>query len=142
MRRFEGRTAIVTGAGGGIGRAVCVRLAGEGARVLCMDIAETRGETARLAAEAGAPTKAGASPEAGAAAGGAAEPLPLDVTDPEGVKTAFAEAAARHGPIDVLVNCVGGGQPLPALEIGEADFERMFDLNVKSVYRCCWAVLP
>ena len=130
MNRFTGRTVIVTGAGGGIGRASCRRLAGEGAKVVCMDIADTREETARLAAESGKE------------ADGVAIHAPLDITDPVGAREAMAAVISEHGPIDALVNCIGGGQPLPSLEIGEADFESMFEFNVKSVYRCCWAVLP
>lgn len=130
MNRFEGRTVIVTGAGAGIGRASSIRLAAEGARVICADIAETREETARLATEAGA------------GAGGSGLAAALDVTNAQSVKAAFAEAIARLGPIEALVNCVGGGMPAKALEIDETAFDRMFEFNVKSTYRCCWAVLP
>ena len=130
MNRFQGRTVIVTGAGAGIGRATCIRLASEGARVVCMDVAPSREETASLATERGA------------GAGGRGAAAPIDVLDAEGVRRAMREAIAAFGPIDGLVNCVGGGLPLSALEIDEAAFERMFDLNVKSVYRCCWALLP
>ncbi len=130
MNRFTGRTVILTGAGGGIGRASCLRLASEGAKVVCMDIADTREETARLTTESGNE------------AGGSGVHAPIDITDPEGVKEAMAAVISEHGPIDALVNCIGGGQPLPSLEISESDFESMFEFNVKSVYRCCWAVLP
>ncbi|MEK6712498.1 MAG: SDR family NAD(P)-dependent oxidoreductase [Nitrospinota bacterium] len=130
MNRFQGRTVVVTGAGDGIGRAACLRLAAEGARVVCMDIAPTREETASLATERGA------------GSGGRGAAAPLDVLDAEGVRRAMREAIAAHGPIEGLVNCVGGGLPAPALEIDEAAFEQIFNLNVKSVYRCCWALLP
>jgi NAD(P)-dependent dehydrogenase (short-subunit alcohol dehydrogenase family) len=95
-----------------------------------MDIADTREETARLTAESGKE------------AGGGAAHAPLDITDPAGAREAMNAVISEHGPIDALVNCIGGGQPLPSLEIGEADFDAMFEFNVKSVYRCCWAVLP
>ncbi len=130
MNRFEGRTVIVTGAGGGIGRASAVRLASEGARAICMDIAETRDETARLASGAGE------------SAGGSAVPAHLDITDPEGVKSAMEEVIRAYGPIEALVNCIGGGQPLPSLEIDEEAFDQMFEYNLKSAYRTCWALLP
>ncbi|MDA1001260.1 MAG: SDR family NAD(P)-dependent oxidoreductase [bacterium] len=128
MNRFDGKTAIIAGAGDGIGRAAALRLAREGAHVICMDIAETREETARLAAEAGA--------------GGRATPAFLDITDPEGVRGAISAAVRESGPVDILVNCVGGGLASPTLEIDEAAFEKMFELNVKSVYRTCQAILP
>jgi 3-oxoacyl-[acyl-carrier protein] reductase len=130
LKRFEKRTVIVTGAGGGIGRATCLRLAIEGALAICMDIAETREETARLAIEQGA------------SAGGRGVAVHLDITDPEGVTREIAGVIKTHGPIDALINCIGGGQPLPSLEIDEAAFEAMFEYNVKSTYRACWALLP
>lgn len=124
--RFEGKTIIITGAGAGIGRASALRLAREGARVVCMDVTESREDTARLIKESGGDASAAA----------------LDAFDPEAVKEAFQEAIQARGPIDGLINCVGGGLPLSALEIDEQAFDKMFDINVKSVYRACWAVLP
>ncbi|MBT3350246.1 MAG: SDR family oxidoreductase [Nitrospinaceae bacterium] len=129
MKRFEKRTVIVTGAGGGIGRATSLRLAREGALVICMDIADSREETARLANEKGA------------SAGGRSVAAHLDITDPEGVTREMAGVIETHGPIDVLVNCIGGGKPLASLDIDEAAFEAMFEYNVKSTYRACWALL-
>jgi len=130
LNRYTGRTVIVAGAGGGIGRAACLRLAAEGAFVVCMDISETRDETAELAAGEGKP------------AGGGACPVHLDIADSQGVKETMAAAIRDHGPIDALVNCIGGGQPLASMEIDEAAFDAMFEFNVKSVYRSCWALLP
>ncbi|MFC1491693.1 SDR family NAD(P)-dependent oxidoreductase [Nitrospinota bacterium] len=130
MNRFEGKTVVVTGAGGGIGGACCLRLASEGARVVCMDIAETREETARLASEKGA------------AAGGSGVAIHVDILDSEVTRKTFGETISSYGPIDALINCVGGGQPLKSLEIDEESFDRMFEYNLKSAYRSCWAVLP
>jgi NAD(P)-dependent dehydrogenase (short-subunit alcohol dehydrogenase family) len=130
MSRFERKTVIIAGGGGAIGRASAVRLAAEGARVVCLDIAKTREESARLASESGA------------AAGGSGYALALDAGDPESVKAAFAEAISRFGPIEALVNSIGFGSSAKALEVGEKEFEHIFDLNLKSVYRCSWAVLP
>ena len=125
--RFENNTIIVTGAGGGIGRASALRLAREGAHVVCMDIAESREETARRIKENGV---------------GSANAMAFDAFDSEDVKRVFQEAISTHGPIDGLVNCVGGGLPLSALDIDEDAFDKMFDMNVKTTYRACWAVLP
>ena len=125
--RFENKTIIVTGAGGGIGRASALRLAREGAHVVCMDIAESREKTARRIKENGV---------------GGANAMAFDAFDSEDVKRVFQEAISTHGPIDGLVNCVGGGLPLSALDIDEDAFDKMFDMNVKTTYRACWAVLP
>lgn len=104
MNRFENRTVIVTGAGAGIGRAACLRLAGEGALVICMDIAESRDETARLATTHGA------------ASGGSGAAAHLDITDPEGAKRAMAAVigltrhlAREFGPSGINVNAVAPG---------------------------------
>ena len=124
--RFENKTIIITGAGGGIGRASALRLAREGARVVCMDIAESREDTARLITKGG----------------GDASAVAYDALDSENVKKVFADSISAHGPIDCLVNCVGAGLPRSALEIDEEAFDKMFDMNVKTTYRACWAVLP
>ncbi len=125
--RFENKTIIVTGAGGGIGRAGALRLAREGAHVICMDIADSREDTARRIKECGV---------------GSANAMAFDAFDSEDVKRVFQEAISTHGPIDGLVNCVGGGLPLSALDIDEDAFDKMFDMNVKTTYRACWAALP
>ncbi|MYA98014.1 MAG: SDR family oxidoreductase [Nitrospinae bacterium] len=124
--RFENKTIIITGAGGGIGRASALRLAREGAHVVCMDIAESREDTARLITKGG----------------GDASAVAYDALNSEDVKKVFREVISAHGPIDGLVNCVGAGLPLSALEIDEEAFDKMFDMNVKTTYRACWAVLP
>ena len=124
--RFENKTIIITGAGGGIGRASALRLAREGAFVVCMDIAESREETARFIEEGG----------------GGATAVVYDALNSEDVKKVFRETISAHGPIDGLVNCVGAGLPRSALEIDEEAFDKMFDMNVKTTYRACWAVLP
>ncbi len=125
--RFENKTIIITGAGGGIGRASAIRLAREGAYVVCMDIAEAREETTRLIKESGT---------------GDATAMAYDALNPEDVKKVFQETISVYGPIDGLVNCVGAGLPRSALEIDEEAFEKMFDMNVKTTYRACWAILP
>ena len=125
--RFENKTIIVTGAGAGIGQASAIRLASEGAHVVCMDIAESREETAKIIREDDI---------------GDASAVAYDALDSENVKRVFADTISAHGRIDGLINCVGAGLPLSALEIDEEAFDKMFDMNVKTTYRACWAVLP
>ncbi|GAA3581907.1 SDR family NAD(P)-dependent oxidoreductase [Klugiella xanthotipulae] len=121
--RFAGKTAIVTGAGSGIGRATATRLAHEGARVIAADVAPER--LVELAAELSAynvVTIAG------------------DITAEEVVQKIVA---AADGRVDVLANIAGIMDGfLPAAEIDDATWERVFNVNVNSIMRLSRAVLP
>ncbi|TAM50454.1 MAG: SDR family oxidoreductase [Paraburkholderia sp.] len=112
--RLTGKTALVTAAAQGIGRACAERLAQEGARVIATDI--------RLDLLAQAPFEARA----------------LDVRD----SAAIAALADEIGGVDVLVNCAGFVHAGSILECGEADWDFSFDLNVKSMYRTIRTFLP
>ncbi len=92
MGRLEGRCALVTGAGGGIGQASALRMAAEGARVLCsdVDLQMAEGTAARIAE-----------------AGGSAEAWRLDVSSEEQVAEAVARAKADHGGLQILFNNAG-----------------------------------
>jgi len=113
--RLDGRRALVTGAGRGIGFALAAALAEAGATVTLV---------ARTAAE----IEAGA--EAIREAGGRAEAACLDVADLDAVAAFFAGRPAYH----VLVNNAGTNRPKPMLEVTEADFDSVIDLNVKSAF--------
>jgi NAD(P)-dependent dehydrogenase (short-subunit alcohol dehydrogenase family) len=121
--RFAGRTAIVTGAGSGIGRATALRLAREGARVVVADIAADRLE--RLAAE---------SPDLDLV------PVAADIATEEGARAVVAAAGDR---VDALANVAGIMDAfLPPAEVDDATWERVFAVNVTAVMRLTRAVLP
>jgi NAD(P)-dependent dehydrogenase (short-subunit alcohol dehydrogenase family) len=115
---LTGRTAVVTGAGAGIGKGIALAFASFGARVALLELVE---ETARrTAAEI-------------AAAGGQALALPTDVRDGEAVERAVAAAVERFGAVDVLVNNVGGTFRAAFLETGEKGWDALVRANLKSV---------
>ena len=117
--RFENTSAIVTGAGSGIGRAVALRLAAEGARVAVVDIdRETAEETRTLISEAG----------------GTAVALQADVSSPTAVRDAVAAAKDWGGVPDVLVNNAGILRLAPALDTSVAAFDEVIAVNLRSVF--------
>ena len=118
----SGRIAVVTGASRGIGRGLAAALAAKGAIVAAA--ARSLDELEGLAAE----IRGG---------GGRCEPFALDLRDLASIRSAFATILGRFGRIDILVNNAGMGQPIPALDIVEADWDRMMDLNLKGTFFCC-----
>lgn len=121
MQRFDGRTALVTGGGSGIGAATCRRLASEGAAVVVTDRDEEA--AAKVAADVGGMG------------------LPLDVTDTGSIRSAVADAAAGFGAIDVLVNAAGGGSFAFFLDTDETVWARDIAVNLSGVVACTHAVL-
>jgi NAD(P)-dependent dehydrogenase (short-subunit alcohol dehydrogenase family) len=116
-----GRVALVTGASRGIGRAVAVALAGAGARVACV---ATRAENAaEVVREIGK-------------AGGEAEVFAAHVEAADEVAALFDAVEARLGVVDVLVNNAGVAGPKPVLEMSEADWDTIVDVNAKGVFLC------
>jgi NAD(P)-dependent dehydrogenase (short-subunit alcohol dehydrogenase family) len=126
---LEGRRALVTGAGRGIGRAIALTLASAGATVAVNDIV---------------PAQVDAVVEEIVAAGGKATPLPFDVTDWAGV----AAAVDGHGDVDVLVNNAGnaGAEGFGTLtDFADSDpgeWKRYFAVNLFGTMHCTRAVLP
>ena len=123
--RFEGRTAIVTGAARGIGRAIATRLAGERARVMIADIDEA--------------TATGTAAEIGERA----LPHRLDVTSPESWAAAVERATGEWGKVDVLVNNAGiAGRSAPAWELAVEEWHEVIAIDLTGVFLGCRAVLP
>ncbi len=123
MNGLAGKVALVTGAGSGIGRAIALRLATEGARVAVTDLDP---EAARKVA--------------GDAAGGALA-LRLDVTDATSIRDAVEETERALGPIDVLVNNAGWDKVEPFIESDPATWDRLIAINLKGPLLCTRAVL-
>lgn len=128
--RLAGKVALVTGAGTGIGRAVCVRLAEEGADVVV---------TSRTAAHVDE-TCAAVEEACGRRPSG----FDLDVTEPEQIERAVADVVARHGRIDVLSNNAGFDLPDAPTVVDTTleDWRRLFDTNVTGMFLTCRAALP
>lgn len=117
MSSLQGKTAFVTAAGQGIGRASALALAAAGAQVIATDI-----DGAKLAGLSSAMIRTAS----------------LDVLDPQAIIT-----AARHaGPIDILFNCAGIVHQGTLLEATDADWSFAFDLNCRSMFRMMQAFLP
>lgn len=130
--RLQDRVALVMGAGSsgpgwGNGKATAVRFAREGAKVVCVDVVEA-------AAEETAGIIAGE--------GGSAVALTCDVTDTAAVKAVVDDTVGRWGRIDVLQNNVGIAVMGGPVELDEAAWQRVLDVNLTSVFLACKHVLP
>ena len=126
--RLEGKVAIVTGAGSGFGEGIARRFAAEGATVVVNDLNAERG--ARVA-------------EAIRADGGAAAFVRGDVSIDADVAGLVSSALHAHRRIDVIVNNAGTThRNRPLLEVGEAEFDRIYAVNVKSLYLTARHAVP
>lgn len=123
---MEGKTAVVTGAATGIGRAIAERLAGEGAVTLCADVDAD-----------GADMTAAAIHEAG----GRAKALRCDVSDPQDVEALMAAAEAEGGP-HALVSNAAIQYERTIEDTPPEDWDRVLGVNLKGVYLCARATIP
>jgi NAD(P)-dependent dehydrogenase (short-subunit alcohol dehydrogenase family) len=120
MARFDGKVAIVTGAGSGIGRATALALARAGAKVVAANRRVGDGES--LVAEI-------------AAAGGTALFVPTDVTRPAAIKRLMDHAVSELGGLDILFNNAGYQEPRVAIaETGEDVFDQVFHTNTRATW--------
>lgn len=123
--RFEGQTAIVTGAARGIGEAIAIRLASEGATVMIADI----DEDAAIATAA--------------AIGDRAIGQQLDVTEPVSWDAAVRSALDRWGRIDALVNNAGiAGRSAPIWELAVDEWQQVINIDLTGVFLGCRSVIP
>jgi 2-deoxy-D-gluconate 3-dehydrogenase len=119
--RVEGKTALVTGAGSGLGRAIALALAEAGADCAVTELPDKVDSLQPVCAE----IRAG---------GRRAVALPLRLPDLQGIDTAVRRAEEEMGRIDILVNNAGVNIPSPALDVTEEDWDRVLDTNLKGVF--------
>ena len=128
MGRVEGKVAIVTGGALGIGKATCLLLAEEGAKVAVTDILDKEGQELAKKIKS---------------IGGVAEFWRLDVSNEKEVEKTFADIHKKFGRIDVLVNNAGiAGVSKPTHEISEEEWDKVMAVNVKGVFFCTKHVVP
>ena len=123
--RLQGKTAIVTGGASGFGAGITRKFVAEGARVVIADLNTELADT--LATELGAAVKV----------------CTTNVADAKDVGAMTQAALAHGGRIDILVNNAGvSHMPMPLDDVSEADFDRVMNVNVKSVYLTAQAIVP
>lgn len=124
---LENKTAVITGAGSGIGKAIAETFAERGAKVAILDMNEAVGTLTakKITAEYGH-----------------AFFHPCDVSKPAEVEAVIKQIVANHGSLDILINNAGIGFVGNIENTSEADFDRLYGVNVKGVFNCMKAVIP
>ena len=130
--RFEGKTAVITAAGAGIGRATADILVEEGAKVVAVEIDQARIDkmTRELVGKAGS-----------------IDGYCIDAIDEEQVRTLIADVEAKYDRIDFLVNAVGGSTivdnpSVPIEEMSFEDWQKLIDFNLSATFLLCNSVIP
>lgn len=126
MFSLRDKTVIITGAGSGIGQAIAILFAKQGAHVEVLDLQEyaAQGTVDRIVA-----------------GGGSAVASACDVGDQAGVKEVFAQIDARRPRLDILVNNAGVAHIGTLLTTAEADMDRLYRINIKGAYNCAQAAV-
>jgi 2-hydroxycyclohexanecarboxyl-CoA dehydrogenase len=125
--KFQQKTAIVTGAGSGIGREAALGLASEGANVVVGDLLLERAEA--VAAEINA-------------LGGTSKAVQVDVADADLVRTMVAVTIAQFGQIDILISNAGWDKVMPFVDTDESLWDRVIAINYRGHLACAHAVVP
>jgi NAD(P)-dependent dehydrogenase (short-subunit alcohol dehydrogenase family) len=125
--KLEQRVAVITGAGSGIGRAMALLFAQEGARILAADINGSAAEETAAAVQA---------------AGGTAQAFTVNVVEPDEVRAMIEAAVAAYGRVDILCNNAGIGSTTDVVEAKPEEWDRVMAVNVKSVFLGCKYVIP
>lgn len=134
MKKLEGKVAFITGASRGIGKAIALRLASEGAKVV------VTGKTAEAH-----PTLPGTIHETVAEiekAGGQGLALQLDVRFDQAIQEAFAKTLGTFGSLDILINNAGAIQMAPVAELPPKRFDLLMGVNARAAYACAYYALP
>lgn len=128
MGRLDGKTAVITGAGRGIGAVMAKRMASEGANVVVTDVIDTDGTVAAIKE-----------------AGGNAIGLNVDVTSDESLAAMVKETVGAFGALNILINnasIFAALQPKPFLQIDNDEFDKVMTVNARGVHQATKAVVP
>ena len=127
MGAVNNQIAVVTGGGGGIGGAIVRRFSREGAKVAIVDVDDAAAKARVDEVEA---------------RGGSAMVIVADVTNKTSVEQMIKTTLDRWGRIDILINVAGGATINPVIDVTEAEWDHIIDMNLKSTFLCSQAVLP
>lgn len=123
--QLSGKSAIITGGGSGIGRALCLGLAEEGAAITVVDVKNAQATASQVND-----------------LGGQAIAVTADVSKADEVAALVEKAVEAHGSIDILVNAAGIWPRHPFMDVTEDEWRRVLDVNLTGTFLCCQAVAP